>query len=80
MIDIQYTIPKAARAAHIVPGLVHTSLVLIKMLIDAGCKVTYDTEHVRVFYRGNVAWKGTREALTGLWVLLLTQKKLFPKI
>ena len=34
-------LPKAARKAHIVPGLAHTSLVSVKMLIDAGCFVTY---------------------------------------
>ena len=65
--------PQAERAAHIVPGLVHMSLVLIKMLIDAGCKVTYDTKRVKLFYKGNVVWKGTRESLTGLWVLPLKQ-------
>ena len=66
---------QAERAAHIVPGLAHTSLISIKMLIDAGCKVTYNTEHLKVFYRGNVVWKGTREYLTGLLVLPLTQKQ-----
>ena len=34
-------LPKAARKAHIIPGLAHTSLVSVKMLIDAGCFVTY---------------------------------------
>ena len=34
-------LPKAERKAHIVPGLAHTSLVSVKMLIDAGCFVTY---------------------------------------
>ena len=68
-------LPKAARAAHIVPGLARTSLISIKMLIYAGFKVTYDTEHVKVFYRENVVWKGTRESLTGLWVLPLKQKQ-----
>ena len=33
-------LPKAPRKAHIVPGLAHTSLVSVKMLIDAGCFVT----------------------------------------
>ena len=41
------------------------------MLIDAGCKVTYNTEHVKVFYRRNVVWMSTRDSLTGLWVLPL---------
>ena len=53
-------LPQAARAAHIVPGLAHMSLISTKMLIYIGCKVTYDTEHVKVFYRGKVVWKGTR--------------------
>ena len=43
------------------------------MLIDARCNVTYDTKHVKNFYKGNVVWKGTRESLTGLWVLPLKQ-------
>ena len=64
-------LPQSARAAHIVLGLAHTSLISIKMLIDAGCKVTYDTKHVKVFYRRNVVWKGKSESLTRLWVLTL---------
>ena len=72
-------LPQAARAAHILQGLAHTSLISIKILIDAGCKVTYDTEHVKVFYRENVVWKGTRESLTGLWVLPLTKNRKLPK-
>ena len=42
---------QAERAAHIVPGLAHTYLVSIKMLIDAGCNVTYNTKHIEVFYK-----------------------------
>ena len=66
-------LPHAARTAHIVPGLAHTSLESIKMLIDTGCNVTYNTKHVKVFYKGNMVWTGTRECLTGLWLLPLTQ-------
>ena len=32
-------LPTAATEAHIVPGLVHVSLISIKKLIDAGCQV-----------------------------------------
>ena len=35
--------------------------------------MTYDTKNVKVFYKGNVVWTGTRECLTGLWVLPLKQ-------
>ena len=66
-------LPQAARTAHIVPVLDHTYLVSIKILIDAGFNVTYDTKHVKVYYRGKVVWTGTRECLTGLWVLPIIQ-------
>jgi hypothetical protein len=38
-------LPAQAREAHIVPGLAHASLVSIKILCDAGCRVTYDDEN-----------------------------------
>ena len=40
-IDVPW-LPKEARRAHIVPGMAHTSLISIKVLTDAGCKVVYD--------------------------------------
>ena len=46
-LDIPWLSP-AARNAHIVPGLALTSLVSIKVLCDAGCKVGYDGNHCRV--------------------------------
>ena len=63
-------LPKAAQKAHIVPALAHTLLVSIKMLIVAGCFVTY-SENVIVYYEEKVVWMGPREHLTGLWVLPL---------
>ena len=63
-------LPQASIKAHIVPGLVHMSLVSIKMLIDAGCFVTYG-EKVLVYYKEKIVWTGPREELTGLWVLPL---------
>ena len=66
-------LPQAARTAHIVPGLAHTFLVSIKMLIESGCNVTYDTKHIKVYYVVKVVWTGIRECLTGLWVLPLRQ-------
>mgnify|MGYP003325311313 CR=1 FL=1 len=65
-------LPEAARTAHIVPGLAHTSLISIKVLIDAGCYVTYDSTSCKVFYKGQVVWRGTKEPSTGLWVLPMT--------
>ena len=40
-LDIPW-LPQAARIAHIIPGIQHTSLISIKVLCDMGCKVSYD--------------------------------------
>ena len=48
-LDIQW-LPDNAKEAHIVPGLAHASLIFIKILCDAGCKVTYDNDECRVYY------------------------------
>ena len=67
-------LPKAARMAHIVPGLAHTLLVSIKTLCDAGCKVEYDDNACKVYYKAKVVWVGEREPSTRLWVLPLSNK------
>ena len=64
-------LPVAARQAHVVPGLAHTSLVSIKMLCDAGCLVTYDKNECKISYQNRIVWIGHREPSTGLWVLPL---------
>ena len=64
-------LPEEATRAHIVPGLAHTSLVSIKVLCDAGCKVEYNNKHCLVFYKKKLVWMGRREATTKLWVLPL---------
>ena len=67
-------LPKKAQAAHIVPGLAHTSLVSIKMLVDEGCNVEYDSIYVKVFHNKQIVWQGTREQTTGLWTLPLNKQ------
>ena len=44
-LDIPW-LPNEAKEAHIFPGLAHASLISIKILCDAGCKVTYDNEEM----------------------------------
>ena len=56
----------AARDAHIVPGLMRTSRLLIKALCDANCKVAYDKDDCCVFYEGTLIWRGIRDKSTGL--------------
>ena len=43
-------LPKKAREAHIVPGLTHTLLVLIKVLCDTGCRFIYDNQICNIFF------------------------------
>ena len=63
---------EAAQKAQICPQLAHTSLVLIKTLVDAECKVTFTKYECRVQYKRQTVWQGQREALTELWILPLS--------
>ena len=47
-------LPENATRAHIVPELAHTSLILIALLCDAGCKVTYDDDECMVYFKGKM--------------------------
>ena len=67
-------LPAEATKAHIVPGLAHTSLLLIKVLCDAGCEVTYNGKNCLVFYKQTLVWMGQREVSMRLWVLPLAPK------
>ena len=51
-------LPEAARKAHIVPGLAHSSLISIQILCDAKCTVEFDDEHCSVYLKKNLVWKG----------------------
>jgi hypothetical protein len=73
-LDITW-LPRAARMAHIVPGLQHTSLISIKVLCDAGCKVSYNDEKCKVYFKNKLVWHGGREPTTQLWVLPLCPKQ-----
>ena len=70
-LDIPW-LPNDANEAHIVPGLAHASLISIKVLCDAGCKVIYDDDECHIYYDNKVVWLGKREPNTGIWILRLT--------
>ena len=72
-------LPNNAKDAQIIPGLAHASLISIKILCDAGCKVTYDDDECRVYYNKRLVWLGKREPQTGLWILLLTDNTRRPQ-
>ena len=64
-------LPKEAMPSHVLPVLSYTSLVSIKMLCDAGCKVSYNKEKCLIFYRNKLLWQGTHEPLTRFCILPL---------
>ena len=55
--------------AHIVPGLAHASLILTRKFCDAGCKVMFDKEECRVYFKNKLVLVGVRDVTTGLWQL-----------
>ena len=57
-------LPIVVKEAHIVPVLAHASLISIKILCNAGCKVTYNDDECRVYYNKKVVWLGKQEPQT----------------
>ena len=60
---------KESKQAHVLPGMSHTSLISMKILTEAGCKVVYNAHDWRVYFRDKIVWTGGKEPKTGLWVL-----------
>jgi hypothetical protein len=60
-------LPQAARDAHILPGLTHSSLISIGKLCDAGCTAIFDEHKIIIQKETNTILKGTRDLRTGLW-------------
>jgi hypothetical protein len=50
-----------ARKAHILPGLVHSSLISVGKLCDNGCNVTFTQEQVTVSRDGKCVMYGSRD-------------------
>ena len=51
-------LPKEARQAHVVPGMEQTSLISMKILTDAECKVVYDAHECRIYFREKTSGQG----------------------
>ena len=55
--------------AHIVPGLSHASLISTRKFCDAGCKVSFDEDECRIFYKNRLVLTGDRDPHSQLWRL-----------
>ena len=60
------SVPKEVKEAHVVPGLSHSSLVLIKKLFKGGYEVKFKEKTCDVYYRGKLVLAGKGVGPKGL--------------
>ena len=65
------TLPKAARKAHIFPGLAHDALISIAQLCDEDYIAIFDKENIHIIKDGTIAIQGTRHPRTKLYMINL---------
>jgi hypothetical protein len=53
---------------HIIPLLTITSLIGIRPLCKAGCKVTFENTKCNVIFKGKVILQGFKDSSTDLWM------------
>jgi hypothetical protein len=54
-------LPPEARRAHILPGLVHTSLISVGQLCDSGCDVIFTRDQVEMKKDGKLVMSGIHD-------------------
>jgi hypothetical protein len=67
-------LPHQARQAHILPGLVHNSLISVGQLCDNECSVTFTQDQVTVSRNEKIVMYGSRDPKSRLWRVNLKQK------
>jgi hypothetical protein len=67
-------LPPQAQQAHILPGLVHNSLISLGQLCDNECSVTFTQDQVTVSKNGRNLMHGSRDPKSRLWRVNLKQK------
>jgi hypothetical protein len=63
-----------ARHAHILPGLVHNSLITVGKLCDSGCTVTFTHDQVTITKNKECVMRRSRDPKSCLWRVDLKQK------
>jgi hypothetical protein len=66
--------PPQSRKTHILPGLVHNSIISVGQLCDSGCDVTFTQEQVTVSRDGKCVMYGSCDPRSRLWRVDLTKK------
>ena len=62
-------LPNHMTEAHTLPGLAHASLISTRKFCEARCKVIFDADECRVYYKGNLVISGGKDENTALWKL-----------
>ena len=73
-LDIPW-LPGQVIECHIVPGLAHTSLLLVKKFCEAKYMVVFDEEECRVYYKGKLVLFGGRDHQTTMWKLPINPQR-----
>jgi hypothetical protein len=61
---------------HIVQKITMASLIGIRILCKAGCKVTFNDKKCKVVYKDNIILRGYKDPTTDLWILPLTRDEI----
>jgi hypothetical protein len=72
--DIQIPGLPTVLTGHIVPSLTIASLIGIRLLCKAGCKVIFDNRKCNVMFKGVVILRGFKDPSTNLWTLPIPTK------
>ena len=75
MCDIKIDGLPTVLTGHIIPGLSIASLFSIRILMEAGCAVTFDKTNCIVRYNGAIILRGAKDPATDLWTLPLGSPK-----
>jgi hypothetical protein len=67
-------LPPQSRKAHILPGLVHRSLISVGQLCDNGCNIAFTQEQVTVSKNRKCVMYGSQDPRSRLWRADLKQK------
>ena len=65
-LDIPW-LPKHMTDAHIMPGLSHASLILTRKFCDPGCKVMFNMEKCRVYFKNKLILVRDSDTPIDLW-------------
>ena len=63
---------------HIVPSLSIASLIGVRVLCNAGCKVTFYNDHCDIIYNDNIILQGHKDPATDLWTIPISPGKQTP--